>query len=130
MRPNWIALGALSGALAVILGAFGAHGLKDRISSEDLDIWRTGVLYEALHAAALVLFGLFQDRRRTGSGPGWAFLSGSLVFSGTLYAIALGGPRALGAITPVGGLLLIAGWLGFAVQALRSGKASGSSGES
>jgi uncharacterized membrane protein YgdD (TMEM256/DUF423 family) len=129
LKPNWIAIGALSGALAVVLGAFGAHGLKDRISPADLEIWRTGVLYQAIHAVALVLFGLFRDglardgfrreKRGWSSAPGWAFLSGSLVFSGTLYALALGGPRVLGAITPLGGLAFIVGWLAFAVIAIR-----------
>jgi uncharacterized membrane protein YgdD (TMEM256/DUF423 family) len=144
LKPNWIAVGALSGALAVALGAFGAHGLKDRVSAADLEIWKTGVLYQAIHAVALVLFGLFRDglgrdgRGRDGfrtkgrgwsSAPGWAFLSGSLVFSGTLYALALGGPRVLGAITPLGGLALIVGWLAFAVLAVRRREPSEGSGE-
>ena len=120
MRANWIAIGAASGALAVILGAFGAHGLKAHVSPEDLAIWKTGVLYHAVHAPALVLFGLFQERRRTGGGPGVCFLLGTAIFSGTLYGIVLGGPRALGMFTPFGGLLLIAGWLWFGLQATRS----------
>ena len=121
MKPNWIAIGAAWGAIAVLLGAFGAHGLKDRVTPEDLEIWKTGVLYHALHAPALVLFGLFQERRASGGGPGSCFLLGSAIFSGTLYGIALGGPRALGAVTPIGGLLLIVGWVWFGLQARRSG---------
>ena len=124
MRSKWIAVGAFSGAIAVLLGAFGAHGLKDRVSAEDLEIWRTAVLYHALHSIALVLFGLFQERRRSGSAPGLLFLLGIVVFGGTLYGIVLGGPRWLGAVTPLGGLALIAGWILFGIQALRPGNAS------
>lgn len=124
MRSRWIAFGAFSGAAAVLLGAFGAHGLEDNVSPEDLEIWKTAVLYHALHSIALVLFGLFQERRRSSPAPGLLFLIGVLVFGGTLYGIVLGGPRWLGAITPLGGLALIAGWILFGVQALRSGKES------
>ena len=124
MKTRWIAVGAFSGAVAVVLGAFGAHGLKARVSPEDLEIWKTGVLYHALHSIALVLYGLFQERRRSSSAPGLLFLVGIVVFGGTLYGIVLGGPRWLGAITPLGGLSLIAGWILFGVQALRSGNAS------
>lgn len=120
MKASWISVGAASAALAVILGAFGAHGLKARVSPEDLEIWKTGVLYHALHAIALVVYGLFQESRGCRGGPGACFLLGTIVFSGTLYAMVLGGPRWLGAITPIGGVLLIAGWIWFAVQAFRS----------
>lgn len=119
MTQRWIAAGAFSGALAVALGAFGAHALKDRIPYEDLEIWRTGVLYHAVHSLALVLFGLFQERRGSGSAPGPLFLLGIAVFAGTLYGIALGGPRWLGAVTPIGGLALIAGWVALGIQASR-----------
>ena len=119
MKPNWIAIGAGWGALAVLLGAFGAHGLKSRVSPADLEIWHTGVQYHALHAIALVLFGLFQERRATNSCPGWVFFLGSFIFSGTLYGIVLGGPRWLGAITPFGGVALIVAWVWFAVLAVR-----------
>jgi uncharacterized membrane protein YgdD (TMEM256/DUF423 family) len=119
VKPNWIAIGCASGALAVVLGAFGAHALKERVGADELDIWKTAVQYQALHALALVLFGLFRERRSVGSAPGWCFAAGSAIFSGTLYAIVLGGPRVLGAVTPVGGVLLIGGWIAFAVQALK-----------
>jgi len=124
LKSTWIAVGAFSAAVAVVLGAFGAHGLKAHVPAEDLEIWKTGVLYHALHSIALVLFGLFQERRRSSSTPGLLFLVGIVVFGGTLYGIVLGGPRWLGAITPLGGLALIAGWILFGVQALRSGNAS------
>jgi uncharacterized membrane protein YgdD (TMEM256/DUF423 family) len=119
MKPNWIVIGCASGALAVALGAFGAHALKTRVDADDLDIWKTAVHYQALHALALVFFGLFQERRGASSLAAWCFAGGSAIFSGTLYAIVLGGPRMLGAITPIGGVLLIAGWIVFALQARR-----------
>jgi uncharacterized membrane protein YgdD (TMEM256/DUF423 family) len=124
VKPNWIAIGALSGALAVVLGAFGAHALKSRVGPDELEIWKTAVQYQATHALALVFFGLFRERRATSATPGWCFLTGSAIFSGTLYGLALGGPRVLGAVTPIGGVLFIAGWILFAVQALRAQPAS------
>lgn len=114
---RWISVGALSAALAVALGAFGAHGLKDHVDAAALENWRTGVLYHVLHALALVLYGLALERRPARAWPAWCFLFGSTVFSATLYLMVLGGPRWLGAITPFGGTALIAGWIGFAVQA-------------
>lgn len=113
---RWISVGALSAALAVALGAFGAHGLKDRVDAAELEIWRTGVLYHVLHAFALVLYGLALERRPAKAWPAWCFALGSAVFSATLYLMVLGGPRWLGAITPFGGTALIAGWIGFAIQ--------------
>ena len=119
MRLNWIAIGAVWAAIGVAFGALGAHALKDRVTPEMLDIWRTGVLYHVLHALALVLYGLFRERRTAGAWPGQALLFGSLVFSFTLYGIVLGGPKMLGAVTPIGGVAMIAGWLGLAAQAIR-----------
>lgn len=112
---NWIAIGAVSTAVAVVCGAFGAHALKGRITPEDLSIWQTGVLYHLMHAPALVLYGMFTRGGRHAAG--WCLFTGSVVFSGTLYGLALGGPRWLGAITPIGGVLLIVGWLAFAWEA-------------
>ncbi len=120
MRTRWTGIGAASGALAVVLGAFGAHALKERVGATELEWWHTAVLYHALHAIALVLYGLFRERTDCRGIPGVCLLIGSLVFSGTLYAMTLGAPRWLGAVTPVGGLLLIAGWVGFAWQAFRA----------
>lgn len=112
---NWVSIGAISAAIAVVCGAFGAHGLRDRVSPEDLAIWQTGVLYHLIHAPVLVLYGfVVREGRRVG---GWCFFLGTLIFSGTLYAMTLGGPRWLGAITPIGGVLLIAGWIAFAWEA-------------
>jgi uncharacterized membrane protein YgdD (TMEM256/DUF423 family) len=120
MSPHQaIALGAASGALGVVLGAFGAHALEQRLSPADLALWETAVHYQALHAVAVILFGLFAERHACASLAAWCFLAGAAIFSGTLYALALGGPRWLGAITPLGGTLLIAGWLAFAWAAVR-----------
>lgn len=115
-----IALGALSGAITVALGAFGAHALKERLSPSELEIWHTAVQYQGLHALALIAFGLFT--RPTPRSPlvGWLFALGSLLFSGSLYALALGAPRWFGAITPLGGAAFIAGWLAFAWAAWRA----------
>jgi uncharacterized membrane protein YgdD (TMEM256/DUF423 family) len=114
---NWVTIGAISAAIAVVCGAFGAHGLRDHVTAEDLAIWQTGVLYHLIHAPALVLYGVVvREGKRIG---GWCFFLGTLIFSGTLYAMTLGGPRWLGAITPIGGALLIAGWFVFAWEARR-----------
>lgn len=116
MKPNWISIGAFLGGLAVISGAFGAHGLKERLAPEALEQWKTAALYHVLHAAALVLYGLF-DREHKASWIGWCFFSGLVIFSGSVYALALGSPRWFGAITPIGGLAMILGWFAFAWRA-------------
>lgn len=116
---RWIATGAVLGALSVVLGAFAAHALKERLAAEELAWWGTAVQYQALHAVALVLFGLFRQRKAGSSLTGWCLFAGALIFSGTLYGLALGGPRWLGAITPIGGTSMIIGWLAFAFAALR-----------
>lgn len=119
MRLNliWLAAG-VDGFLAVALGAFGAHALRDSLSPQAADWWRTAVLYQALHVAPLLALGLAADLGRWGRPAGLAFLAGTLLFSGSLYAMALGGPRWLGAVTPLGGLSLLAGWAGLALMAL------------
>ena len=124
MKMNWIVVGSVSGFLAVALGAFGAHGLQARLSPEGLDWWRTGVFYQLAHAPVLVLLGLLALHARRVNAAGWALAVGSLVFSGTLYLMALGLPRWLGAVTPVGGLLLLAGWVLLALAAGRGPSAA------
>jgi uncharacterized membrane protein YgdD (TMEM256/DUF423 family) len=108
-----IAVGALLGLVGVAAGAFGAHGLRGTVSERDLEIWQTAAHYEQVHAVVLVLVGVLAGRgaSRPLRLSAHLFAAGVLVFSGTLFAIVLGGPRALGAITPVGGLCLMGGWL-------------------
>src|SRR5215470_7980602 len=115
---NWTFVGAASGFLAVGLGAFGAHGLKKIASAEALGWWQTAAHYHLLHAVALLLVGVLAAGRPGFDRAGWAFLLGTLFFSGSLYAMALGAPRWLGAVTPVGGLGLMLGWLLLALRAL------------
>lgn len=108
-----IALGAWLTGLAVVSGAFGAHGLKDLVDAQGMQWWQTAVQYHAAHALGLVIYGLYAERR---AAPAWiahTLWVGCALFSGTLYAMALGGPRWLGAITPLGGTLWIVAWLGF-----------------
>lgn len=120
---NWFAVGALTGAAGVLLGAFGAHALKARVSGPMLDVFETGVRYQMYHALALLAVG-FAVTRWPGPATnvaGWLFLVGIAIFSGSLYVMTLTGARWLGAITPLGGLCLIAGWVALAVAALRAG---------
>jgi uncharacterized membrane protein YgdD (TMEM256/DUF423 family) len=114
MKPNFISLGAACAALGVGLGAFGAHGLRGVLGTAQLGLWETATRYFLLGATGMLLFGLFQRTRPRSSAPGWLLFLGSTLFAASLYALALGAPRALGAITPFGGLGLIAGFLGFA----------------
>lgn len=110
-----VATGALLMALGVVLGAFGAHGLEGRITPEKIEVWKTGVLYHLLHALGIVALGLLAARPGVSSGIVTAafvcLLVGILFFSGSIYGLALGGPRWLGPITPLGGLLFIVGWV-------------------
>jgi uncharacterized membrane protein YgdD (TMEM256/DUF423 family) len=120
MQPrSWIAAGAFAMFLAVALGAFGAHGLKARIDAEHLATWNTAVQYHALHALALLGFGLWRRSTPGRSFPGFAFLAGIVLFSGSLYGLALGGPSWLGPITPFGGMAFLTGWLALGIIALR-----------
>jgi uncharacterized membrane protein YgdD (TMEM256/DUF423 family) len=112
---NWSAIGAIFLALAVGLGAFGAHGLKDRLDAYSLGIWEKAVFYHFIHALGILLVSMLP---RTGTFPingssavCWLLSAGVLIFSGSLYTLALTGARSLGAITPVGGVCLIAAWL-------------------
>lgn len=125
MGNFWISISAVFGALGVIMGAFAAHGLQGRIEEKATDWVKTGAQYQMIHALALLGWAIWaQMRIRTGGSipsslPGWGFLVGILIFSGSLYAMALGAPRWLGAITPIGGSLFIASWIGLAIQAAR-----------
>ena len=107
-----IATGAVSAFLGVALGAFGAHGLRRRLSADMLAVFEIGVRYQLVHALALLGAGAAAARLAPGAlaAAGILFVVGSLVFSGSLYVLALSGRKWLGAITPLGGLALLAGW--------------------
>lgn len=116
---TYLPLAALSGFVSVAVGAFAAHGVHE---ARPVELLKTGALYEMTHA--LAVFAAFAVARASGRSGGLAaglFLFGSLVFSGTLYAMAFGGPRILGAITPIGGVAFLAGWLVLAWTARKVG---------
>lgn len=121
MKLNWFAVGALAAAIGVALGAFGAHALKARISENLLAVFEVGVRYQMYHALALLAVAWAVQRYPNGWSnlSGWLFLSGIIIFSGSLYLMALTGTRWLGAITPIGGVCFIAGWIALALTALR-----------
>jgi uncharacterized membrane protein YgdD (TMEM256/DUF423 family) len=115
-------LGALSGGLAVALGAFGAHALRDRLTPQMLQVFDTGQRQHMFHALALLAVAWASTRWPVGSvtAAGWLFVAGTVLFSGSLYTLAVTGQRWLGAVTPVGGLAFILGWLALAWAAWSS----------
>jgi uncharacterized membrane protein YgdD (TMEM256/DUF423 family) len=117
----FVAAGALSAALGVAAGAFGAHALADAVSPARLDTFETAARYELIHALALVLVGVLIERRadRRLRWAGGLFLAGTLLFSGSLYLLVLTDTPWLGAITPLGGIAFISGWLVLAASAWR-----------
>ena len=113
---SWMVVGALMAFLGVGLGAFGAHGLRGRLGAAGMDTWETGVRYHQYHALSTIMTGLVLWWRGLAAPllltlVPWFFVTGSVLFSGSLYLLALTGRRRLGAITPLGGLVLLAGWL-------------------
>lgn len=120
----WIMLGSLNMAIAIALGAFGAHGLKTKISKQMLENWNTGSHYHIIHALALLFIGLLLTKLGTQTSwapiAGWFILAGILLFSGSLYIMALTNIKSLGMITPLGGLSFIIGWLLIAFSTWRS----------
>ena len=122
MERVFFAAGAVSAFVAVAAGAFGAHGLKSRLSAEMLDTFEVGARYQMYHALALLAVAWAQTRWPGGAATwaGWLFLAGTLLFSGSLYLLSLTGLRWLGAITPLGGLAFLAGWLCLAWACLKS----------
>lgn len=116
-----VAIGAIHAAVAIAAGAFGAHALRTRLDARRLEVFELASRYQLIHAVALVVCGLLVAR---GLGAaqlaGWILCAGVVVFSGSLYAIALTGVRGLGAITPIGGVALLVGWVVLAVAALRA----------
>lgn len=123
MDRVFFTLGAWLAALGMAAGAFGAHILRSRLTPEMLAVFDTGVRYQLVHALALlgVAWAATRWPGRATVMAGWLFLAGTLLFSGSLYVLALSGVRVFGAITPLGGLALIAGWLVLAWAAWQKG---------
>lgn len=121
MDRVFFAMGCAVAFLAVAAGAFGAHALSGRLPPERLATFEIAVRYQLAHALALLAVAWATTRWPAGSviAAGWLFVAGVVVFGGTLYTIALGGPRWLGAITPIGGLCFLGGWAALAWGALR-----------
>lgn len=120
MDRLFITIGALSGFVAVALGAFGAHSLRERLSAEMLQVFQTGVTYQMYHALALIGVGILLARFSVDgstwlTASGWLFLAGTILFSGSLYLLSLTGTSWLGAITPLGGVAFLLGWLALAI---------------
>ena len=114
MAKTLLMLAAISGLLAVAIGAFGAHGLKGRITTDLMAVFQTGVQYHFYHTLALLLVGILMLQFPQVSLLKWSgllFAAGMVIFSGSLYVMALTGIKWLGAITPIGGVAFIAGWL-------------------
>ena len=113
MDRLFLVVGCVSAAVAVTLGAFGAHGLRGRLVPDMLLTFEIGVRYQMYHALALLAVGLAVSRWPSSAtvAAGWLFITGTLVFSGSLYVLALTGQRWLGAVTPIGGLAFVAGWI-------------------
>lgn len=121
VRTFWI-LGCLLAFTAVAAGAFGAHALRARLAPDLLAIFETGARYNMYHALAMLgaAWGASQWPGSLSSAAGWLFLTGTLIFSGSLYILALSGIRWLGAITPIGGVALLAGWICLGIAAWRA----------
>jgi uncharacterized membrane protein YgdD (TMEM256/DUF423 family) len=117
---NWISLGAVFGGLSVMLGAFGAHSLKEHLTEQKLATFQTGTQYMGYHALALVLVGILvmvlgEQGKQALKKVGIFFTVGIVLFSGSLYALAFDGPRFFGPVTPLGGLFFMIGWFTMAV---------------
>lgn len=123
LSRRFAVLGSISAFLAVGIGAFAAHALRDVLSHEGLRVFEIGGRYHLVHALALLAVAVLNDRlqHRAVGFAGWLFLWGTVLFSGSLYALAITGHKWLGAVTPLGGLLFLAGWAALAWGALRSG---------
>lgn len=119
-----IAIGAVASALGVVIGAFGAHGLKEVLDAYGKDIFEKGSFYHLIHALALCIVGTIGHLGLLTSGKSWLialmFLGGIVLFSGSLYVLAVTGIRALGMITPIGGTLFIVGWITLAVALIKN----------
>lgn len=122
MAKVFIFLGSINAFLAVALGAFGAHTLKNKLSEEMLTVYQTGVHYHIIHALGLLLIGIIAQRFTGSTLVNWSgglLLLGIVLFSGSLYVLSLSGIRAFGAVTPFGGVSFLAGWILLAIAALK-----------
>jgi uncharacterized membrane protein YgdD (TMEM256/DUF423 family) len=122
MLRTFLLLGSINGLVAVALGAFGAHVLKARLSTDMLSVFQTGVQYQMYHALALILVAILSNQFSNSGAvhwSGWLFFVGILLFSGSLYALSLSGVKVLGAITPLGGVAFLAGWIMLALAAFK-----------
>lgn len=122
--PFFIIAGAVNAAIAVAFGAFGAHALKEKLSAHYLAVWETAVQYQMFHALGLIAIGILMSSSLMGAIPqlnwaGYLLLIGTIIFSGSLYLLSLTGIGVLGAITPIGGVAFIAGWIMLIVAALK-----------
>lgn len=119
----FIILGSINMALAVALGAFGAHGLEGKITDKLLGTWNTGTQYHIIHALALIAVGLFIGKFENPPSlltiGGWLLFAGIVIFSGSLYALVLTGITKLGMITPIGGVSFVVGWILIAISAAK-----------
>ncbi|NIR47234.1 DUF423 domain-containing protein [candidate division KSB1 bacterium] len=122
MERLFFAIGAVSAFVAVAAGAFGAHGLKSRLSPDMLDTFEVGVRYQMYHALALLAVAWACSRwpGTLTTASGWLFIIGTIIFSGSLYVLSMSGIRWFGAITPVGGVAFLAGWACLVVAIMRS----------
>ncbi|HET9623156.1 MAG TPA: DUF423 domain-containing protein [Kofleriaceae bacterium] len=118
-RSSLIPIGAINAALSVGAGAFAAHGLRGKLDERMLEVFETGARYQMYHALAMVLAGLLAASAPRASIAGWIFQAGIVLFSGSLYVLSLTSVRALGAITPIGGVAFLAGWLWLAWAACK-----------
>ncbi|WP_430487864.1 DUF423 domain-containing protein [Priestia flexa] len=118
----FVILGAINAALAVALGAFGAHGLEGKISEKYLEVWKTGVQYHMFHAIGLFVVALLLAKAPQStllSTSGWLMMGGIVLFSGSLYVLSTSGIKVLGAITPLGGVAFITAWVLIVIAALK-----------
>ncbi|MDW0116443.1 DUF423 domain-containing protein [Sporosarcina thermotolerans] len=125
--PFFIIAGAVNAALAVAFGAFGAHALKEKLSEHYLAVWETAVQYQMFHAIGLLVVGILMSPSLMGSSTqltwaGYLLLAGIIIFSGSLYVLSLSGIGILGAITPIGGVAFIVGWIMLIIAAIKFGK--------
>ena len=122
MAKTFLIIAALFGFLGVAIGAFGAHALKDKLTPQLLETFETGVRYQMYHVFAIAVVALASAQWKIGllNVSGWLFVAGIIIFSGSLYILSLTGEKMWGAVTPFGGLALLAGWLTLAIGLYRS----------